>query len=86
MNAWEAKQIADRANLDKEFKYWLGYFDYIYEKIEDVAKKGSYRIVFNSKYPIEDAYRAVLETLGYKVRVLKNPCQFEVSWSDENSK
>ena len=82
MNAREAKQIADKVNLDKEFKYWLGYFDFIYESIEKVAKKGSYSIVFNSDYPIEDAYRAVLETLGYKVRVLKNPFQFEVSWKD----
>ena len=86
MNAREAKRIADEVNLNKEFKYWLGYFDYIYEKIEDTAKKGNYRIIFNSKYPIENGYYAVLETLGYKVRILKNPYQFEVSWSDENSK
>ena len=73
MRAWEAKQIADEVNLNKEFKYWLGYFDFIYENIENAAKKGSYGVYFNSKYPIKDAYRAALETLGYKVRVLKNP-------------
>lgn len=82
MDAREAKQIADKVNLDKEFKYWLGYFDFIYESIENAAKKGSYSIIFNSNYPIGGTYRKVLEDLGYKIRILKNLYQFEVSWKD----
>ena len=82
MKAWEAKEIADKVNCDKEFKYWLNYLDFVFDTIEDTAKKGNYRVIFDCHYKINDTFKRILEHLGYKVRVLKGEYQFEVSWKE----